>query len=78
MYDREDDEDGVFTGPLAIWVALVKLALDDYETLAPECRDHRTAAAFLRGTRLMGADGRIDTHGYARQPRRTRKRTVKV
>jgi hypothetical protein len=74
MYDREDDDDGVFTGPLAIWVAFVKLALDDYEQLAPECRDHRTAAAFLRGTKLMDADGRIDRHGYTHPRIRTRRK----
>jgi hypothetical protein len=39
---------------------------------------YRTAARFLRGTTLMNADGTIDRHGYSRQPRRTRKRTVKV
>lgn len=76
--DKQDLDDGITVGPLAIWVAMVKLCVEDVETLASTCRDHRTAAAFLRGTRLMLADGTIDRHGYARIPRRTRKRTVKV
>jgi hypothetical protein len=76
--DEQDQDDGIASGPLAIWVAFVKLCVEDYETLAPTCRDYRTAARFLRGTTLMNADGTIDRHGYSRQPRRTRKRTVKV
>lgn len=65
-------------GLMTLWAVFVKLCVDDYEEGPATCRNYRTAAAFLRNTRLMLADGTIDRHGYARQPRRTRKRTVKV
>lgn len=61
-------------GLLLIFVAMVRQCVTDYETLPPTCRDYRTAAAFLSGTRLMGADGVIDRHGYAKPPVRTRRR----
>lgn len=61
-------------GLLLIFVAMVKTAIIDYETLPHNCRNYRTAAAFLAGTRLMGADGRIDRHGYAPPPVHVRRR----
>lgn len=65
-------------GLMTLWAAFVKLCVDDYEEGPTTCRNYRTAKKFLKGTRLMDENGVIDRHGHPKQPRRTRKRTVKV
>jgi hypothetical protein len=69
MKERDEMDDGIFSGPLALWVAFIKQAVEDVETLAPTCHHYKTAVALLKGTRIMTEDGVIDSLGYERKPR---------
>lgn len=60
----------------ALWHAIVKCAIDDYEDEPHTCRNYRTAAAWLRGTRLLLPDGSVDRMGYPKLPPRIRRRKI--